>query len=403
MKHEVTFSCGHKGTVQLYGSRVERERKIWYFENRADCPECEEKARVEAAAKALAQAKADGLPELEGTEKQVAWAVQIRARILGAYNEYMSEAERRYDDALAEVDAAQRDAFVECNAKDRRQLMDCMEYIMQNKTRAGWWINTRDDDMFSIWIERQMESLASFLATREMERAEATDPAARDAKGESTMKPDTLTKQGVAEVTVTRDEDDAAKGTIAVRYEKDDDFRALVKKLNYRWDKEKIEWSRSIGVMRGPITDRAAELVNALLRAGFAVRCYDDAVRAMATDASFTPERVNWIGATNDGKLSIHVKGDMLYRRASGIKGARWDSQTQTVNAPVSSFAEVEDFAEAMDYAFTPKALELIQARKDALAAAKVVSAAEPAEVEQKDGLSEILESSRAVLDDLKD
>lgn len=31
MKYEVTFSCGHTGTVQLYGKGDERERKIRYF------------------------------------------------------------------------------------------------------------------------------------------------------------------------------------------------------------------------------------------------------------------------------------------------------------------------------------------------------------------------------------
>lgn len=30
MKYEVTFSCGHTGTVQLYGKGDERERKIRY-------------------------------------------------------------------------------------------------------------------------------------------------------------------------------------------------------------------------------------------------------------------------------------------------------------------------------------------------------------------------------------
>lgn len=42
---DIKFSCGHEGSVQLYGSGAERERKKWYYENRGLCPECLEKKR----------------------------------------------------------------------------------------------------------------------------------------------------------------------------------------------------------------------------------------------------------------------------------------------------------------------------------------------------------------------
>ena len=37
MKYEVTFSCGHTGTVQLHGKGDERERKIRYYEEYGVC------------------------------------------------------------------------------------------------------------------------------------------------------------------------------------------------------------------------------------------------------------------------------------------------------------------------------------------------------------------------------
>lgn len=84
MKYDVTYSCGHEGTVELFGKNSERERKIWYFENHGLCPECYKKACDEAKAEFAAyteqvEALYD-LPELEGTEKQVAWAREIRAK-----------------------------------------------------------------------------------------------------------------------------------------------------------------------------------------------------------------------------------------------------------------------------------------------------------------------------------
>ena len=49
MKYEVTFSCGHTGTVQLYGKGDERERKIRYFEEYGVCSACyKERRAIEA-------------------------------------------------------------------------------------------------------------------------------------------------------------------------------------------------------------------------------------------------------------------------------------------------------------------------------------------------------------------
>lgn len=38
MKYEVTFSCGHTGTVQLYGKGDERERRFVILKNMAYAP-----------------------------------------------------------------------------------------------------------------------------------------------------------------------------------------------------------------------------------------------------------------------------------------------------------------------------------------------------------------------------
>ena len=43
MKYTLTYSCGHTGTVQLYGKTEERERKIKYYEEYGLCPECYKK------------------------------------------------------------------------------------------------------------------------------------------------------------------------------------------------------------------------------------------------------------------------------------------------------------------------------------------------------------------------
>lgn len=40
MKYDITYSCGHDGTVDLWGKGSERERKINFFERCGLCPEC---------------------------------------------------------------------------------------------------------------------------------------------------------------------------------------------------------------------------------------------------------------------------------------------------------------------------------------------------------------------------
>ena len=39
-KTQVTFSCGHTGTVELLGKYADRERKLKWYETEAVCPEC---------------------------------------------------------------------------------------------------------------------------------------------------------------------------------------------------------------------------------------------------------------------------------------------------------------------------------------------------------------------------
>ena len=49
MKYEVVYSCGHTGTEQIYGSAKDRERKLWWYANRAICPECTKAEAIKAA------------------------------------------------------------------------------------------------------------------------------------------------------------------------------------------------------------------------------------------------------------------------------------------------------------------------------------------------------------------
>lgn len=96
-KYNVTYSCGHSDTVQLYGPGRDRERKIEWMEESGLCPDCYKakmQAQRDAAHKEAGEKAASylstrpDLPALVGSEKQIAWANTIRAGILADAEKY---------------------------------------------------------------------------------------------------------------------------------------------------------------------------------------------------------------------------------------------------------------------------------------------------------------------------
>ena len=80
MKDYVTFSCGHTGEVQLFGTNKDRERKIKWYEESALCPECYKKQQEERGKELAVKYN---LPEITGvSDKQIAFAETLRTRYL---------------------------------------------------------------------------------------------------------------------------------------------------------------------------------------------------------------------------------------------------------------------------------------------------------------------------------
>ena len=73
MKYEITHSCGCTETVEIFGTNVhgERDRKIAAMESKP----C-------AACRAKAARSEDGMAALDGSDKQAAWAADIRKGML---------------------------------------------------------------------------------------------------------------------------------------------------------------------------------------------------------------------------------------------------------------------------------------------------------------------------------
>lgn len=132
-KYEITHSCGHVETVQIYGTNVhgERERRAAWLASKP-CPECERRAKAEAA---RAWADEMGLPGLTGSEKQVAWAEDIR-----------SKAVRDAEDALG-FDQSRALVASGTLTDEQAARMPLLERALREgaseHTDAAWWIDNR--------------------------------------------------------------------------------------------------------------------------------------------------------------------------------------------------------------------------------------------------------------------
>lgn len=138
-KYQVQATCGHSYEVQLQGAYRERERRLERLAEEA-CPECREAANTaqttQRAQQASEQAQADGLPELQGTDKQIAWAADIRATIL----EQAADLEARNAAAIAAGTAP-----IEMTTQVATYLAS-----LRTQAQASWWIDRRSETALSL-------------------------------------------------------------------------------------------------------------------------------------------------------------------------------------------------------------------------------------------------------------
>lgn len=80
-QYNITRACGHSETIQISGPWKDRDWKV-KSEERKLCSDCwkaeQSKVRADAISTAVEFSKANNLPGLKGSEKQIAWAEQIR-------------------------------------------------------------------------------------------------------------------------------------------------------------------------------------------------------------------------------------------------------------------------------------------------------------------------------------
>lgn len=377
-----TFSCGHEGRVNIVGPVKHRQWKAdIQFEKM--CPDCYEKhlaaERERMNKEAAEKAKEMELPELIGTEKQVAWAITIRQDLIDKFE--------KIDDKYFELAKEEYEELENVKLEDIKIIKD---YILTQKTEARWYIDYRNK-IFKAIAECAEEALKSD-EEKTKEKIEKDLEAA--AKLESTVFPENAVTNIPAEIAVYKDK-------VTVIFEKNETFRKIVKGLGYSWNGI---WEKIIKETTGSAEDRAAELGNKLLNAGFPICILDENTRNRAVNGEYEPECKRWIYLKVKGEytgwLAINwTDNSNIYNKVRSLPGSRWDNPSVVVR--LEHYKEVEEFAELYGFKFTKSALKAIEEYKTALQQAERVSPAAVEDVKPVDGLKEILKSSNEILDDL--
>ncbi len=373
-----TYSCGHEGRTNIIGPTKNRQ---WIADNHFSklCPECWEKQkqadREKANKEAAEKAKEMELPELIGSEKQIAWANTLRQQLIESI------------DKLGKKE-------MECIDSTEGEKIDVINFII-NQTKASWFIDNRSG-LILHWIEDKLTEIRTWKKSSEIEEIEK--PIVQDIKVEATVFPENAITTVPVEIKVTDEK-------ITATFEKNDKFRELVKKIGYEWGNG--YWFRKITKFNGPAADRAAELGNKLLNAGFPILITDSIIREKAINGNYNPEQKRWITVRSQGEYSGWIAiwweddDQKIYNIARKLPSSKWSKPSVVVR--VNHYQEVEEFADLYGFKLADSAQKAIEDFKENLKKVSVVNPAKVNEESAPDGLKEILNSSDEVLDDLRE
>lgn len=374
--HYGTYSCGHEGRVQIYGPIKDRQWKADYHFDRI-CDDCRRKEIEEENRKAKEESEAMGLKKLVGSPKQIDWATTIRKNFIYDFKETMEKLHKM------------KDQYADEYAKSKHSLEDIertFNYLLENKTKAAFWIDNRNKDIDALILTE----IKNIPTNQELEEQKLEE----ELRKESAVFPDDRKTDAIVNIIVSTD-------NVSAKFEKNKNFINVVKSLGYKWNGS--VWKKDISETTGTAEERAAELGNRLLNEGFPISILDEEIREKAINGNFEPECTRWIyRIKGKNKLIIKWKGynDDLYRKARSLPGAKW-SNGMVVD--VAHYLEVEDFAELYGFEFTKAAKKLIGEHKREMEQVEIVQPREIENEEKEGGLEDILESSDAILDDLKD
>lgn len=316
---------------------------------------------------AAIKAKEDGLPDLTGSEKQVAWANSLRQRALSTLDalrvRVLSETlEIKHGNFSYHSEISVR-ALATLKIKLGDERYDRAMAAYRAETNAKIWIDTREQG-FAETFEGIDQRLAQedYLMSPE---GKAEVAAEHDAMSEATMRPPEPVSETVAEISVRGSRIVASYG------ERSETFNSLVKRLGYRWDPS-TGWVRTFHApTMGLLADRVAETAHELLAVGIVVAVHDPEVRAKAIDRSYDQEHTRWVRVMTSGPdkgnfLLTWGRHEDFFKGFRGLRGAAYRDKRCLVLA--TSRDDVLDFAEVHGFRLTAaahaRAAEVLEQRE---------------------------------------
>jgi len=133
--------CGREMTVELFGKMEYRRYRLenWTW----ICEECKAKEREEENRRAAEANASNGLPNLNGSPKQIAWAETIRAKLVKELDE------------LSQKIVTKWEAYDKKTPKEEETKNKSLEIIetLKNETSAHKWIDRRNSSAIELLRE----------------------------------------------------------------------------------------------------------------------------------------------------------------------------------------------------------------------------------------------------------
>lgn len=390
-KYTIQHKCGHESVAQLYGKQKDREWQIEKLQEE-NCLECQNSKAAEKNAEA-------GLPELQGSEKQVAWAESIRAQLIRQLEE-AKDVFIKEQKELAEIDEKEgpRESqtvsggrFKGMSTPGGYRAMDQYKKRAEKaiekirlENRASWWIEHREGFSFG-QLAREID-LTDIEPEAKAEKEEQGRLEA-EAKAEATMyapEPKTSTICEIRFREIAEEDGNPLKCIELDLPERIEEFRKLVR-YEHKFDWTGKVWRRALKKSYDPDpAEKMAELGAVLLRSGFNVRIYDAEIRERIQNGDYKAENTK-IVAYNPEKSCFIIQwlkrdGD-YYQKARKLPASKYIKPF--VGAPVEYWQEVEDFANEHGFKFSPSAQEQIDIQRRAFENATTVNPEKP-ETEEK-------------------
>jgi hypothetical protein len=381
--YDITYKCGHSDRVQIYGPLKLRDGKIRWYET-CFCSECgaaeRKKARLERLEEMKNQAEIMELPNLIGTEKQIAWALEIRAKFL--------------DDAQRKAKAVDSDSI---NGALFRVMTD--NSIRHNE--AHWWIENRKTPLANFSpitgeIYKLENGLKSYFGVEEisdateeivqmspeelyslMERIAHDEHIQRgvtpvtpdevklaaEVEAERTIRPESPSSEAVCKIVKAVNED--GSGYVSVQppaYIQE--IVSIFRKSGFTWKRSQYKWILRFKANHPDINDRIIEIAVQFLSRGYSVSVPEKWMVERVLKSDYQPMQTRWVRTTPDGEFAIswdrEIDGD-FYDSAKRIGKSRWNSECKSVCVASEMFMEVLDFAKSFEFTLSEKAKVLVE------------------------------------------